>query len=419
MGILTDWQIERDVKITPFEPAQKRPGVVSYGCTSYGYDVRCGYKFLVLKAYPAGAVLDPKAFDKEALFHEVDLTPPTCMYDFHGGTRLYCIRCGEGCKDADKPAPLCKRGGKPNYIDMPPYSFMLAESIERFDIPRDILVVNVGKSTYARCGLIVNVTPGEPEWNGVWTLELTNPTPRTLRVYAGEGIMQSMFFRSDARYELLLGVVADYLGLDPDPNDVRPSPEFTKTQLAQMLRDLCFRTGQTFKDGTCATSYADKAGKYQGQTGLTVPTVDGKNIGELIRSGPPPAGGKELGRIEISHPDTSIQLPLPRPGVRGWAHGGKGVVCLDCGYTYMEPRNHSRDGRVVCRNAQPNEMVWLDDGKSAEFASGPTPPDDPRPPTDADKKKPWPSPDGSLWRWSDDKDDWIQVTYPAGQTPRS
>ncbi|MEZ6143662.1 MAG: dCTP deaminase [Zavarzinella sp.] len=172
--------IERDVKIVPFEPQKSRPGVISYGVTSYGYDVRLDQRFKIFTNV-FGAVVDPKSFDPRSFVeHE-----------------------GEHCL-------------------IPPNSFVLAETVEYIEIPRDVLVVCVGKSTYARCGLIVNVTPLEPEWRGKVTLEISNTTPLPARIYAGEGIAQMLFFRA-----------AD----------------------------------------VCKTSYADKRGKYQDQPGLTLPFV--------------------------------------------------------------------------------------------------------------------------------------------------
>jgi dCTP deaminase len=180
MGILPDWVIERDVKIVPFAPQQHRPGVISYGLTSYGYDVRVDRKFKVFtNVY--GSTVDPKNFD------------PKSFVDIEAD---YCI--------------------------IPPNSFALAETVEYFDIPRDMLVVCLGKSTYARCGIIVNVTPLEPEWRGRVTIEISNTTPLPAKIYANEGIAQMLFFRGEE---------------------------------------------------VCRTSYADKKGKYQDQKGLTLPFV--------------------------------------------------------------------------------------------------------------------------------------------------
>lgn len=180
MSILADWQIREQVVITPFAEGEHRPGIVSYGLTSFGYDVRVGRHFKVFtNVY--GAIVDPKAFTPDA-FVDIDAD--------------YCI--------------------------IPPNSFALAESVEWFHIPRDVLAVCVGKSTYARCGIIINVTPLEPEWQGVITLEISNTTPLPAKIYAMEGLAQIIFHRA--------------------------------TQ-------------------TCERSYADKKGKYQGQAGLTLPIV--------------------------------------------------------------------------------------------------------------------------------------------------
>jgi dCTP deaminase len=176
--------------IAPYSPAQKREGVISYGVSSYGYDVRLGYRFKVFTDAFCG-VIDPKNMPKEA-FVEVDCSPRTEQ--------------------------------EQKTLMIPPNSFVLGESLEEFAIPRDVLVLVVGKSTVARCGLIVNVTPGEPEWRGRWTVEISNTANLPAKVYPGEGIMQCVFLRAES---------------------------------------------------LCRESYADKQGKYQGQGGLQLPKVDG------------------------------------------------------------------------------------------------------------------------------------------------
>jgi dCTP deaminase len=166
--------------IEPFEDRQVRQGVVSYGLSSYGYDIRVADEFKVFTNINS-TVVDPKNFDASSF---VDFKTDVCI--------------------------------------IPPNSFALAKTVEYFRIPRDVLTVCVGKSTYARCGLIVNVTPFEPEWEGFVTLEISNTTPLPARVYANEGIAQVLFFQSD------------------EP---------------------------------CEVSYADKKGKYQKQQGLTLPRL--------------------------------------------------------------------------------------------------------------------------------------------------
>ena len=178
MGVLPDWQIQRDIKIEPFADGNCRPGTISYGVTSYGYDVRVGRRFKVFTNARC-AVVDPKNFD------------PASFVDMDGD---FCL--------------------------IPPNSFALAETVESFEIPRDMLAICVGKSTYARCGIIVNVTPFEPEWEGYVTLEFSNTTPLPAKIYAGEGCAQVLFFESDE---------------------------------------------------VCETSYKDRGGKYQGQRGVTLP----------------------------------------------------------------------------------------------------------------------------------------------------
>ena len=185
MGILADWQIKRDVKIEPFEEGLLRPGVISYGLTSYGYDVRVGRKFKVF-TNALCAIVDPKNFDPRSF---VDVEADDCL--------------------------------------IPPNSFALAETVEYLEIPRDVIAVCVGKSTYARCGIIVNVTPLEPEWRGKVTIEISNTTPLPAKIYAGEGIAQILFLRAEA---------------------------------------------------VCRVSYGDKRGKYQDQKGLTLPFVVGDGV---------------------------------------------------------------------------------------------------------------------------------------------
>jgi dCTP deaminase len=170
--------------IEPFEPGQVRIGptgarIVSFGTSSYGYDVRCADEFKVFTNINS-TVVDPKAFD------------PKSFVDVRGA----------GC------------------CVIPPNSFALASTVEYFRIPRSVLVVCLGKSTYARCGIIVNVTPLEPEWEGHVTLEFSNTTPLPAKVYANEGVAQMLFFEADEE---------------------------------------------------CATSYRDRGGKYQGQRGVTLP----------------------------------------------------------------------------------------------------------------------------------------------------
>lgn len=185
MSVLPDWMIKHQVKISPAAEMLNRPGVISYGYTSYGYDARVGTKFLVARGGIYGNRQNITIDPKEAI--------GWAFTEHEGGA---CI--------------------------IPPNSFALAETVESFKIPRDVLAICVGKSTYARCGIIVNVTPLEPEWEGKITVEISNTTPLPARIYANEGIMQIIFLRGAAG---------------------------------------------------CETSYADKKGKYQGQTGLTLPIV--------------------------------------------------------------------------------------------------------------------------------------------------
>src|SRR5438093_6877767 len=146
--------------IDPFVESQVRSGVISFGLSSYGYDIRVADEFKVFTNINS-TVIDPKAFDPRSF---VDLETDVCI--------------------------------------VPPNSFALARTIEYFRIPRDVLTVCLGKSTYARCGIIVNVTPFEPEWEGTATLEISNTTPIPAKIYANEGIAQVLFFQGDEACEL-------------------------------------------------------------------------------------------------------------------------------------------------------------------------------------------------------------------------
>jgi dCTP deaminase len=171
--------LEHDM-INPFSEKQVKEGVISYGVSSYGYDLRVADEFKIFTNVNS-SVIDPKKFDEKSF---VNITSECAI--------------------------------------IPPNSFALARSIEYFKIPRDVLTVCVGKSTYARCGIIVNVTPFEPEWEGFVTLEISNTTPLPAKIYANEGLCQILFFQSDE---------------------------------------------------VCETSYADRKGKYQGQKGIVLPKL--------------------------------------------------------------------------------------------------------------------------------------------------
>ena len=184
MSIKSDKWIEKMSKshemITPYEEKQVRNGKISYGVSSYGYDIRVSDEYKIFTNVNS-SIVDPKNFDAKS------------FVDFKGDV---CI--------------------------VPPNSFALARSVEYFKIPRKVLTICVGKSTYARCGIIVNVTPFEPEWEGYVTLEISNTTPLPAKIYSNEGLCQVLFFESDEE---------------------------------------------------CSISYKDKAGKYQGQVGITLPRM--------------------------------------------------------------------------------------------------------------------------------------------------
>ncbi|MDK2980851.1 MAG: dCTP deaminase [Chloroflexota bacterium] len=164
MALLPDFKIreysQKEGMIEPFVDKQVRDGVISYGLSSYGYDIRVADEFKIFTNVYS-AVVDPKTFD------------PRSMVDYKGDV---CV--------------------------IPPNSFALAKTVEYFRIPRKVLTICVGKSTYARCGIIVNVTPFEPEWEGYVTLEISNTTPLPARIYANEGIAQVLFFESDTACEI-------------------------------------------------------------------------------------------------------------------------------------------------------------------------------------------------------------------------
>lgn len=185
MGIKPDHWIRRMAQehgmIEPFEERLVRDGVISYGLSSYGYDMRVTDEFKIFTPNPYNTLVDPKALDERSLM------------TFRGDV---CI--------------------------IPPNSFALAVSVEYFRIPRNVLTLTVGKSTYARAGIITNVTPFEPEWEGYVTLEISNTTPLPAKIYANEGIAQVLFFEAD------------------EP---------------------------------CEVSYRDRKGKYNHQTGITLPKI--------------------------------------------------------------------------------------------------------------------------------------------------
>lgn len=268
MGVLSDRQIRAGVKITPFVDGQKRDGVISSGLSSFGYDVRAGYKFQIFTDVNC-SVIDPKAFDRRMLV-DVDLTPPD-GHDFSGGeTDPTCNRCGVYAsnphKDNDPWKDKC-RELTPNHVLIPPNSFALAETMEHLEIPRDTLAIVLGKSTYARCGLVVNCTPLEPEWRGKVTLELSNTTPLPIKVYAGEGIAQVYFLRSDECREGVHVSVKRMLEQVTEVAGSFPVPRYFAYAF-DLIRESERSSG-------CQVSYADKKGIYQGQDGLTHPKVAG------------------------------------------------------------------------------------------------------------------------------------------------
>ena len=309
MGILPDWMIERDVKIEPFAPQQSRPGVISYGVTSYGYDARVGYKFQVFSPINAREI-DPKNFDPNCMV-AVDLTPrqhqfgpPVLPMTAHGPSAYYYREC-EHCRLQVQashpdfwPQPVQPCGDTPNHNLIPPHGFILAETIETFTIPRDCLAVVLGKSTYARCGLIVNVTPLEPEWTGRVTIEISNTTPLPARVYCGEGIMQVLFLRTDGKAAAKFEAIENFMETEArgkvggiGGGITGPGDWYRGYQILKAAEGV----------GTCRTSYADKKGKYQGATGIDVPKVVGA-ANSVQPSQPDPQDGRSCSPSQTPPP---------------------------------------------------------------------------------------------------------------------
>lgn len=225
MGVLADWQVEAEKIIEPFTNSQKVEGIITHGVSSYGYDLRASQEFEVFTAAnETGGYIDPKNFN---------------------------------------PKFLEKVQGN---VIIPPNAFALTRSIEKLSVPRDVLAIVLGKSTYARCGLVVNCTPLEPEWRGHVTLELSNTTPKPAIVYAGEGIAQVLFLRADGLTQVLLSHVLDRM-TEEAFRDGRAEPrEYAEKQLQKLLTA-----------SLCKTSYADKGGRYQDQKdGVVMPCVRGQ-----------------------------------------------------------------------------------------------------------------------------------------------
>lgn len=281
MGILPDWMVRSQVQIEPLAPCEERPGRISYGLTSYGYDARAGYRFQVFTPNPiASVVIDPKAFDKRGLV-DVDITPQRCDWKEEvcltdngrdGWTQWTCLRCGRIVSDEDQDYRKEKDTDCPGIADhiiIPPHSFALAETVEHITIPRDVLCVVVGKSTYARCGIIVPLTPLEPEWRGKVTVEIGNTTPLPAKVYAGEGIMQLLFFRTDGVGDATLNGIRRLL----QPGVLYPSPDKEAKPVREIVRGIEELLHHELGRSTCQLSYRDKKGIYNDQPGIVHPTV--------------------------------------------------------------------------------------------------------------------------------------------------
>lgn len=270
--------IKARVKIEPFSENQARPGVISYGLSSYGYDLRLGYKFKVFTDVFGSTCIDPKAFNPEN-FIERDLTPVARTGERHFWSRdskdanqFVCDFCGVIARGKPSSPVACVREIDQGPLIIPANSFALAESIESVWVPRECLTVCVGKSTYARCGIIVNVTPLEPEWFGKVTIEVSNTTPLPAKVYPGEGILQMLFLET-AGYTDLNSRDVQHLykrinGIEEKVGECEEGEENDPEFVAAVR-----------KDAGCHKSYADKKGIYQGQEGLSLPRVRGTEEG--------------------------------------------------------------------------------------------------------------------------------------------
>lgn len=239
MGVLADWQVQAGGIIDPFTNAQKVAGIITHGVSSYGYDLRAADEFEV---FTNAATSDGQAGDGLAAYEGMVIDPKNF-----------------------NPKFLKKVTGN---VIIPPNAFALTRSMEKLAIPRDVLAIVLGKSTYARCGIVVNCTPLEPEWRGHVTLEISNTTPLPALIYAGEGIAQVLFLRADGVTQVLLDDMLDRLEKSNFQHGVR-GPDCRKAAEAT-LRELIAAK-------LCQTSYADKGGRYQDQgSGVVLPCVRGQ-----------------------------------------------------------------------------------------------------------------------------------------------
>jgi dCTP deaminase len=265
VGCLCDWQIERDVVIRPFVKSQQAKGTISYGVSSMGYDMRVGWKFKIFTP-TYSTEIDPKNFN-DKVFVDIDLTPIEHQWEPMGSDhhqQFSCCKCRSTCYHPEAYMNRCL--ATPNFIRIPPNSYCLAMSVEYFEIPRDVIGVVLGKSSYARAGIIVNCTPMEAEWKGYLTIEISNAAPLPARIYAGEGIAQVLFFRTDGWREKMERLLVQTTGLSCPDTSERLLKEFYNGRLP--------KTGTGLHDATCDVSYADRKGRYDGQTEITLPFVE-------------------------------------------------------------------------------------------------------------------------------------------------
>ncbi len=277
MGILPDWAIERDVKVEPFKRQQSPPGLISWGLGSYGLDLRLGYRLKLFTPTHCTEV-DPKNFDERA-FIDVDLTPKIhdwkeVKQSMRDDVKDYqCSNCLQVAPGGQEPAiELCPGVEQPEeFVRIPPNSFALGEALEWIEIPRDCVGLCLAKSTYARVGIVTNATVIEPSWSGILTLEISNTSPLPARVYPGEGIVQIVLFRTDGyRESLKLALEHLVTKLASEPG----MPEEISTPAYHALDILSLGHGKT---GQCKVSYAERKGRYQGQTDITLPFVEQEN----------------------------------------------------------------------------------------------------------------------------------------------
>ncbi len=194
IGILPDHEIRKCVKIEPWAEGEKRPGKISWGLSSMGYDIRLGYKFKIFSPTLC-TVVDPKAVDERA-FVNIDLTPRHYWRPYDRDDVETCSLCSQ-TKTKQNFLEYCSKSTQLDHILIPPNAYALGEALEWIEMPEDVIAICLGKSTYARVAIAPNLTPLEPEWKGRLTLEISNLCSLPVKIYAGEGACQFLFLRGD------------------------------------------------------------------------------------------------------------------------------------------------------------------------------------------------------------------------------